>query len=125
MVETTLGISRGFYGLILEGWDITAFSSKGAAKQLPPETNLVEALVGRLQADLMPGSNLTAGSYNEEVTAVLEGIGNPLRRPVTDEELAAMRRGIRDLLSHWSAVEPGGSLDLEWTAQPMSGGRDR
>ena len=22
-VETTLGISRGFYGLILEGWDIT------------------------------------------------------------------------------------------------------
>ncbi len=117
VVETTLGITNGFYGLIVQGWDITAFSRKGAAKQLPPDANLVEALVGRLQADLMPGSDLTAESYNDEVAAVLEGIGNPLRRPVTDQELDAMRKGIRELLARWAAVEPGGALELEWEVQ--------
>lgn len=112
VVETTLGIRNAFYSLVSEGWDITDFAVKGNAKRIPPEANLVEALVGRLQRELMPGTEFTAESYNEEVLAVLEGIGNPLRRTVTDAELTEMRVRLRELLSRWRVLEPGQSLEL-------------
>jgi hypothetical protein len=114
VVETTLGISNAFYGLVRDGWDITAFAEKGAGKRLPPEANLVEALVGRLQQEMMPNHEFTAESYNEEVLAVLEGIGNPARRPVTQSELDEMRAKLRGLMAEWKSVERGQSIELEF-----------
>jgi hypothetical protein len=119
VVESTLKIPNAFYSLILDGWDITDFAIKGKTKLIPPEANLVEALVGRLQQDLMPGSDYTAGTFNEEVEAVLAGIGNPLRRPVTSEELAAMRVLLRTLLSQWRGLAPGSSLELSFAGPVM------
>ena len=112
VVETTLGIPNAFYSLVRDGWDISDFATKGASKRIPPQANLVEALVSRLQNDLMPGSNFTAETYNDEVIAVLEGIGNPGRRHVTDEELGAMRTALRDLVAKWKAVGPGQALEV-------------
>jgi len=114
VVETTLGIPNAFYSLVRDGWDISDFTVKGNAKRIPPEANLVEALVGRLQREVMPGTEFTAESYNEEVVAVLEGIGNPLRRPVTQAELTEMRLLLRELISRWRALEPGESLELKF-----------
>ena len=114
VVETTLRIPHAFYSLVLDGWDITDFAVKGAAKTIPPQANLVEALVGRLQRDLMPGSDFTAETFNDEVLAVLEGIGNPERRPITDVELDLMRMRLRDLLGQWSLLSPGESLELSF-----------
>lgn len=114
VVETTLGISNAFYSLVRDGWDITAFAEKGVGKRLPSEANLVEALVSRLQQELMPGHEFTVESYNEEVLAVLEGIGNPARRPVTEAELNEMRSRLRGLMAKWKAIEPGQSIELEF-----------
>jgi len=114
VVETTLEIRNAFYNLVSDGWDIDDFAEKGAGKRLPFEANLVEALVGRLQRDLMPGSEFDADSFNEEVAAVLEGIGNPLRRPVSSEELDTMRTRLRELLGKFQALEPGDSLELDF-----------
>lgn len=112
VVETTLRVPNAFYSLVLDGWDIGDFASKGAAKTIPPQANLVEALVGRLQRDLMSDSDFSAASYNEEVVAVLEGIANSERRPVTEDELALMRTWLRELLDRWVALDPGESLKL-------------
>ena len=114
VVETTLGIPNAFYSLVRDGWDIPDFAVKGTAAKLPPQANLVEALVGRLQRDLMPSAEFTAESFNEEVDAVLQGIGNPERRHVTDSELATMRGRLRDLMSQWKALEPGESIELSF-----------
>ncbi|MEO5741129.1 MAG: hypothetical protein ABIS29_11090 [Vicinamibacterales bacterium] len=114
VVETELKIGNAFYSLVLDGRDISDFAVRDASKTIPAKGNLVEALVGRLQRDLMPGTDFTAESYNEEVDAVLEGIGNPERRAVTEGELAAMRRRLRELLGQWSALAPGESLELEF-----------
>ena len=112
VVETTLRVPSAFYSLVLDGWEITDFATKGASKTIPPQANLVEALVGRLQRDLMASSDFTAASYNDEVAAVLEGIGNPERRPVTEDELENMRTQLRELLDRWVALGPGESLRL-------------
>ncbi|MNC95097.1 hypothetical protein D3C83_121220 [compost metagenome] len=62
----------------------------------------------------MPESGFTVESYNEEVEAVLVGIGNPARRHVTAEELQLMRERLRELLSQWKALPPGESIFLEF-----------
>ena len=112
VVETTLRVPNAFYSLVLDGWDIGDFAVKGAAKTIPPQANLVEALVGRLQRDLMSDSDFTAVSYNEEVVSVLEGIGNSERRPVTEDELEIMRARLRELLDEWVELSPGESIRL-------------
>lgn len=114
VVETTLKIPNAFYSLVRDKWDITEFAVKGNAARIPPQANLVEALVGRLQRDLMPGSQFNAETYNEEVDAVLEGIGNPERRHVSEAELEEMRRRLRELLTQWKRLAPGESLELEF-----------
>jgi hypothetical protein len=114
-VETTLGIPNAFYSLVRDGWNIEDFAVKGVGATLPDEANLVEAIVGRLQRDLMPGAELTADSFNEEVVAVLEGIGNPARRPVAAAELEAMRTKFRALLQSFRELPPGDSLVLEFS----------
>ena len=114
VVETTLGIPNAFYSLVRGGWDLSEFTVKGNAAKLPPQANLVEALVGRLQRDLMPGSDFTAETYNEEVDAVLAGIGNPERRHVTDAELGEMRARLRELMSKWRGLAPGESIELSF-----------
>ena len=99
VVESTLGIPNAFYSLVRDGWDITGFAEKGVGRRLPPEANLVEALVGRLQQEVMPGHEFTVESYNEEVLAVLEGIGNPARRQVSQSELDEMRAKLKALIA--------------------------
>ena len=112
VVETTLRVPGAFYSLVLDGWNLEDFTVKGASKTFPPQANLVEALVGRLQRDLMASADFTAATYNEEVVAVLEGIGNPERRPVTENELEIMRARLRELLDQWVELSPGESLRL-------------
>jgi hypothetical protein len=114
VVESTLKVPNAFYSLILDGWNMEDFAVKGMGRRLPHEANLVEALVGRLQRDLMPGSDFTARTYNEEVVAVLEGIDNPARREITDEELSVMRVRLRELLQEYKAIAPGGAITLEF-----------
>lgn len=118
VVETTLRIPNAFYSLVADGWNIPDFAVKGSSKRIPPEANLVEALVSRLQQELMPGAQFTVDSYNEEVLAVLEGIGNPSRRPVTEEELNEMRVRLGELMARWRALEPGESLELIFSLVP-------
>lgn len=118
VVETTLRIPNAFYSLVADGWDIPDFAVKGAAKRIPPEANLVEALVSRLQQELMPGSEHTVDSYNEEVLAILEGIGNPCRRTVSAQELSEMRVRLRELMSKWRGLEAGESLELIFSLVP-------
>src|SRR5205085_9837202 len=37
VVEATLGMRDGFYGLLAQGWDITAFGDKSKTKDIPAE----------------------------------------------------------------------------------------
>jgi hypothetical protein len=114
VVESTLYIPNAYYSLVLAGWNKEDFNEKGMGARLPNEANLVEALVGRLQRDLMPGSDFTAESYNEEVVAVLEGIENPARRPVSEAELQTMRALLRELLAQYKATPAGEAITLHF-----------
>ena len=115
VVESTLRIPNGFYSLVLNGWNIEDFAVKGVGKTLPNEANLVEAIVSRLQQTVMPGSEFTPESFNDEVLAVLEGIGNPARRAVSFEELELMRSRLKQLLADYKSVPAGEAITLNFS----------
>lgn len=103
-VESALGLRRGFYGLIAEGWDIEDTTGKGSRGKIPNEAVEVEHIVGLFDTERGSGVMLTA----EDCAAHA--------RPLTDEEIVRVRRLRGELFSRWFAVEPGGSLDLQFGA---------
>jgi hypothetical protein len=96
-VESTLGFRRGFFGLIAEGWEIDDTTGKGKRGALPPEALEVEHIVGLLDTERATGIFLAAEDYK-----------------LTDEDIARIRKRRGELFSCWAAIEPGGTLELQF-----------
>lgn len=107
-VETTLGYKRGFFGLIAEGWEIEDTSGKGARGRLPDEAVEVETIVGLFDRE-RGGSGLLWTA--EEFAAY-----SP--RPLTEEQLRAVRELRQRLFSQWSEVAVGAKLELTFDLPP-------
>jgi hypothetical protein len=102
-VESTLGYRHGFFGLIAEGWEIEDTTGKGSRGPLPPEALEVERIVGMFDTERGSGVLLTAEDFNGHIT-----------RQLTDAEIARVRACRGGLFSRWFAVEPGGTLELQF-----------
>lgn len=109
-VETTLGFSNGFYGLIAAGWDITDTTGKGARGKLPPEAILVEHVVGLLHSERAGGAApLSADGFNTEIGKML-GTGHEFL--VTDTQLSKVRNRMQELHRLWAEVPAGATFEL-------------
>ena len=114
-VETTLGFRQGFYGLIADGWDIADTGGKGARGPLPPETVLVEHLVGLFDRERVGGAQpMSAAEFNAHVERLF-ATGRIHAAPVfTDVQLVAVRARIDALHSEWAALVAGATLELHF-----------
>ena len=99
-VETELGLRRGFFGLIAEGWDINDTTGKGARGPLPREAGEVEMIVGLFSAG-------TVDEFNE--AAAMVGT-----RKLSFDEIERVKKKRSELFQQWSAVAPGAMLELEY-----------
>jgi hypothetical protein len=117
-VETVLGVRRGFYGLIAEGWDITDFTAPWPRGPLPPEAAEVEVIVGALDMERLQGELLTAHALAEHRTLQGEsrrahGKGTtPITYVLTDNQLVAIRARRDELLAQWQALPAGETMEL-------------
>ena len=102
-VESTLGYRRGFFGLISEGWEIEETTGKGSRGRLPPEATEVERIVGMFDMERASGALVTA-----------EDFATHAPRHLTDADIVRVRTRRGELFSRWSAVEPGGTLELRF-----------
>ena len=102
-VESMLGYRRGFFGLIAEGWEIDDTTGKGSRGRLPPEAAEVERIVGLFDMERASGALITAADF---------AINAPCG--LTDEEIARVRTCRGELFSRWHALEPGGTLELQF-----------
>ncbi len=102
-VETTLGYSRGFYGLIAAGWDVEDTTGKGARGPLPPEAAEVERIVGLFDTERAGGQIWTSEEFN--------GFSP---RAMTLEEIQRVRARRSELFQQWSAIEAGSALELQY-----------
>ncbi|HSJ62926.1 MAG TPA: hypothetical protein VK922_03360 [Gemmatimonadaceae bacterium] len=119
-VETVLANRRGFYRLIADGWDIGDFGAPWPRGRLPPEAAETELLVGLFDMERASGAEWTARDFEEQAERhgeSREHAGNGA--VLTDSQLVAIRRSMRDLFARWNAVPPDGTLELEFA--PPSG----
>ena len=106
-VEIELGLRRGFFGLIAEGWDIEDTTGKGARGPLPPEAGQAEVIVGIFSAERASGAIWTVDEFNE--------FGATTGAPqLTLDEIARVKKKRSELFQQWSAVAPGATLELQF-----------
>ena len=117
-VETALGVRRGFYGLITEGWDVTDFTAPWPRGPLPPEAAEVEVIVGALDMERLQGEPLTAAGLAAQRTLQAEsrrayGKGAaPVTWVLTDDQLATIRARRDELIAQWQALPAGETMEL-------------
>jgi hypothetical protein len=105
-VETVLGYSRGFFGLIAAGWDLDDVTGKGARGPLPPEAVEVERVVGLFDSERGSGCLWSTAEFNSF---------SP--RQLTEQEIRDVRALRAELFRQWFATEPGKSLQLRFEAR--------
>ena len=106
-VESILACRQGFFGLVESGWSIEDTTGKGSRGPLPAEAVWVEALVGFLGAERASSVLWTAEEFNDAL-----GLQAPACRPLTDGQLAAMRKRRAELIKEWSLLPQDGVLAL-------------
>lgn len=120
-VETTLGMRRGFYGLLADGWDIADFAAPWPRGTPPAEALEVELVVGFFDADRRQGDQWTAEEFARHAATYVAArkaarhAPMPQPRALTQGEIDAVRRCRDALLAAWRAVPAGGELSLAFT----------
>jgi len=113
-VETVLEMKSGFFGLIVQGWEIEDTTGKGARGPIPTEAKTVELIVGLLQSESASGQEWSSAQFMEQAALFAASRNEDVTIEVTDEELRAIRARMRDLHSRWGAVPMGRALSLDF-----------
>jgi hypothetical protein len=109
-VETELGFSHGFFGLIAEGWNIDETTGKSARGALPNEALEVEYIVSAFFAERAGGASASAAEFNELAATFASAKGMSSPRRLTEEDLAKVRARFDDLGKRWRALPPDSTL---------------
>ena len=118
VVESELGYSDAFYGLIADGWRIEDFAKPWPRGEIPQNARRVEVLVGCFDAERRNFSEWTAAEFNAHATVYAAASRSPDTpiRLITDDELGRLRARLRELLATWHALPRGESMKLEFPA---------
>src|SRR5690242_2828184 len=66
-VETELEFSRGFYGLLAEGWNFTDFGTPWPRGPIPSDADPAELIVGFFDSQRAAGDEWTADEFNAQL----------------------------------------------------------
>jgi hypothetical protein len=113
-VESELGFTRGFFGLIADGWNIEETTGKTARGRLPEETLEVEHLVSIFMAEWNSDTGWNAADFNDQAAAFAKSKGLPAPRAVTDDELARVRERFNEVAVKWRELAEGETLRLNF-----------
>ena len=113
-VETVLGLSGAFYGLVAEGWDFDSFERPFPRGPGPIEALFVERLVGLLDVERYQRASGAPPSSAVALNALLDEKYEPSAAPrhLDDLELHAIRQRLSDCLLTWDALPAGETLVL-------------
>jgi hypothetical protein len=102
-VESVLGGSCGFFGLVAAGWNIEDTTGKGGRGPIPPDAMRVERLVGLLDLERAGSARWTAEELNTQIGG----------QPILDEDdLTRVRARVAELVGRWRELAPGETLVL-------------
>jgi hypothetical protein len=112
-VESALGLRRGFFGLIAEGWELTDFVRKHAAAKLPVEAFWAECAVGVTELLGSPAPP-TLAEWQDALDQSVAGQKLPPFRRVNEAEYARLNFLRAALRQQWSVLPMGETLTLDF-----------
>jgi hypothetical protein len=111
-VESALGMTEGFFGLVAGGWELDDFAKPGAAERLPAQALWAEHIVGLIERQVAGN----AAGLNE---ALARSLTEPFRHgaPIlSDKDLEVIDRLRRRLLTRWQGLAAGDTLRVRFPA---------
>jgi len=117
-VETVLHEVRGFWSLVLEGWDLGDFGKPWPRGPLPSEALLPELVVGQFDLERGTGSEVRAEALNRHIESWFSSNqpGAPVPAQLDELRIRRVRERMRALHSRWLQIAPGDSSELEFPA---------
>lgn len=113
-VETALGHKRGFYGIVVDGWDLSDFGAPWPKGPMPADMDPSELFVGLLDLERATGVPFTAEDFNDKAADRRADRGLAASAAITEDDLKRVRETMRALFARWAAVAPGQVLELEF-----------
>ncbi len=113
-VETVLGLRRGFYGLVSEGWDLDDFGPPYPRGPIPLEALGAELTVGFLDRERAGGVEWSAEDFKYSAERYSAERGVPVPLQLTDQDLARVRHRRGELFAQWHALPSGATLELDF-----------
>lgn len=112
-VETTLGFSEAFFGLVARGKGLDDFGTRNGIKDTyTVEEGLAEHIVGALQYAGTPGfTDRSAAEFLDALTHSCAGLNYPAPA-VTLEQITGIRALVADLHRQWDDLPDGETLEL-------------
>jgi hypothetical protein len=117
-VETTLGYTEGFFGLVSSGWSFKNFTRHDDPNYRSPPSqaivaeNIVAAFFMHLP-DASPGDPEVLNILTEEINGDLAACLSAGKPPIlTADQVAAIYLGFEELRRQWAAVPMDGHLEL-------------
>ena len=113
-----LGLERGFYGLLAEGWDISDFGKPETRPQDFSEAGFVEVVVGMFDLERMSGERGDAQDMEAKIASYYESRSQPRPDiPVTQAHIDEIRALRARLFEQWRELPAGESMQLEFNRQ--------
>ena len=115
-VETVLGYTEAFYGVVAAGKGLDEFGSRQGQKDLYTcQEAWAESIVGLLQwPGVSGGIDLTEGEFFEQLNAIFAN--HKCNAPdVTIVQLRKIRRTMSDLHEQWNLVPPGDTMEITFS----------
>jgi hypothetical protein len=112
-VESVLGLRRAFYGLLVEGWDITSFPKPEFRDKLPHDALFAELIVGYFDLERRTGERPTADELNEKAAAYFSDNGQPAAPFQLSQGQVERIRAVRgEHFARWTSLASGDALEL-------------
>jgi hypothetical protein len=115
-IETTLGLSHAFYGLLAQGWEFTDFGTPWPRGRFPddalPDLSLAEHLAGAFDLERATNIPIEAEGFNTTLAETCQDYGIHDLYPVTEPDLTRIRTTYAELIGRWRAMPPGATLEL-------------
>lgn len=123
-VESELGMTHGFWGLVASGMEpetvgaMAAEAGHASAKRAEvPEDHIVELLQAERLVECFEAESWSGGGDDEGIMAMAEPGWTASHVPAPNgvrARLGTIRNGIAGFAAAWHALPPKGSLTLEW-----------
>ncbi len=114
-LETVLGATHGFYGLVAAGWEIDDTTGKGTRGPLSDDAVTIEQIVGMFDAERASGNVWSASEFNEYAAAYAASNGRTPLSALTDEQLARVRSTRDALHQRWFSLPSDTSIELSFS----------